>query len=359
MCKDITNFVNKCAVCQSNQRSPTKEPLILKDIPTLPWEIVATDLFKFGKDEYVLICDSFSGYFDFEVLRSQSSNEVIRLLKKWFAVHGIPRVLESDNGPQYNSSEFREFKSKWGFEHQTSSPRYPKSNGLAERFVQTAKNLLKKCSIDNSDVQMALLNRRNVPRSESIPSSNERLMSRITRTAIPTAEKKLAPIINTKVHENLKAAREKQKEFADNHSKQAPHISVGDNVRIQQDHRNWTNATIVQSTPHPRAFIVQRADGSQLRRNTSHIRPTEATIPTNTNTAIIPASENDPTIHAQQQNVDDQINEPNVNIPTNVNTPPATANDRATPAVMLLLIKLAVAEQSIYLVVTDKINVLY
>lgn len=334
MCKDITDFVNKCAVCQSNQRAPTKEPTVLKDIPTLPWEIVATDLFKFLKDEYLLICDSFTGYFDFEMLRNQSSNAVIQCLKKWFAVHGIPRVLESDNGPQYNSREFRDFQSKWGFEHQTSSPKYPKSNGLAERFVQTAKGLLKKCTSDNSDVQLALLNRRNVPRSDSIPSPNERLMSRITRTTIPIAEKKLQPKISTNVHENLKAAREKQKEYADQHSKQAPPLKVGDNVRIQQAHRNWTNATIVQKTPHPRSYIVQREDGSQLRRNTSHIRPTEATITPNSSTAMIPSSGNDAATHIRPKNIAaEQINEPDIIEPRNENMPPAIDNNAPTPTV--------------------------
>ena len=52
-----------------------------------------------------------------------------------FARHGIPLKLMSDGGPQYSSSEFADFAQQWGFEHVTSSPYHPCSNGLAERTV--------------------------------------------------------------------------------------------------------------------------------------------------------------------------------------------------------------------------------
>lgn len=133
--------------------------------------------------------------------------------------------------------------------------------------------------------------------------------------------------------QNLKVAREKQKQFADQHSKPAPHLSVGDNVRIQQAHRNWTNATIVQSTPYPRSFIVQREDGSQLRRNTSHIRPTEATITPKANTAVIPSTGNNAAIHTRQLNTPDQIIEPPPNIIA-PNIPMAPGNDGSVPPVI-------------------------
>ena len=43
----------------------------------------------------------------------------------------------TDNGPQFDSAEFAMFAKKWSFKHDTSSPRYPQSNGKAENAVKT------------------------------------------------------------------------------------------------------------------------------------------------------------------------------------------------------------------------------
>ena len=40
-------------------------------------------------------------------------------------------------------SNMKEFTNTYGFQHITSSPHYPQSNGLAERTVKTMKRLLK------------------------------------------------------------------------------------------------------------------------------------------------------------------------------------------------------------------------
>lgn len=47
MHKDIKNFIEKCSICESYQPSKPKEPLIIKPIPSLPFETVATDIFHF------------------------------------------------------------------------------------------------------------------------------------------------------------------------------------------------------------------------------------------------------------------------------------------------------------------------
>lgn len=168
MFRDIIEHVERCSICEKTQKSNSKEPLILKEIPTYPFVIVATDLFSFGGREFLLPVDSYSGFYNFRQLRQTTSKEVIEQLKSWFAVHSIPAKLESDNGPQYSSQEYRRFAAEWKFHHSTSSSNYPKSNGLAERFVQTAKNLLRKCNDDKTDIKLALLIYRNTSRSDAL-----------------------------------------------------------------------------------------------------------------------------------------------------------------------------------------------
>ena len=57
----------------------------------------------------------------------------------------------------YSSQEFKDFACAWDFEHITSSPLYPQSNGLAERTVQTAKALMDKAHAQRTDPYLSLL----------------------------------------------------------------------------------------------------------------------------------------------------------------------------------------------------------
>ncbi|UYV63325.1 K02A2.6-like, partial [Cordylochernes scorpioides] len=186
MSQDIINTVENCRTCQANQRNKAKEPMIIKEIPSLPWEIVAADIFSIKGKNYLLITDNYSGFIDFKEMKTMNSAETIESLKKWFSVHGIPRLLETDNGPNFTSRDFKDFQKKWLFDHQTSSPLYPKSNGLAERAVQTAKNLIRKCLDSGQEVELALLNFYNTPR-DGLPSPAQCLFSRRTRTLLPTS----------------------------------------------------------------------------------------------------------------------------------------------------------------------------
>ena len=114
---------------------------------------MATDLFQLDGSTYLLAVDYFSRYPEVIKLTSTTSKAVISSLKAIFSRHGVPLVLMSDNGPQFDSSDMKQFANTYGFKHITSSPHYPQSNGLAERTVKTIKGLLK----HTNDQYMALL----------------------------------------------------------------------------------------------------------------------------------------------------------------------------------------------------------
>ena len=95
----------------------------------------------------------------------------------------------SDNGPQFDSGEMREFAKSYNFTHVTRSPHYPQSNGLAERMVRTVKGLLR----HSQDPYMALLNYRSTPLSWCGLSPSELLMGRRVRTSVPQVKKHFIP----------------------------------------------------------------------------------------------------------------------------------------------------------------------
>ena len=113
---------------------------------------------------------------------------MIQALKEIFAVHGIPDVIMSDNGPQFSSASFLQFAKTYGFIHTTSSPRYPQANGEAERAVRTIKGLLKK----NTDPYLSLLMYRSSPLQNGL-SPSELLMGRKLKTTLPILPSNLHP----------------------------------------------------------------------------------------------------------------------------------------------------------------------
>uniref|UniRef100_A0A8C2HNG3 Gypsy retrotransposon integrase-like protein 1 n=1 Tax=Cyprinus carpio TaxID=7962 RepID=A0A8C2HNG3_CYPCA len=192
MGKEIENIVRKCSICLTYRPSNTKEPMISHKVPDRPWQVVATNLFTWSNEDYLVTVDYYSRYFELDKLSSTTSTAVIDKLKAAFARHGIPEAVISDNGPQYSSGEFAAFARTWEFKHTTTSPYYPQSNGLAEKSVQTAKMLLEKAKADKRDPHLSPLEYRNSP-VDGFKSPAQLLMSRRLRSTLPNTNQQLLP----------------------------------------------------------------------------------------------------------------------------------------------------------------------
>ena len=182
MNRDIEKLVEQCGICNSLKHHQQREPLMPYPVPNRPWAIVGTDLFEWRSHTYLITVDSYSGWFEINTLTNTSTAMIVKKLKGHFARFGIPDLLISDSGSQYESREFQDFKKAWGFNHVASSPHFHSSNGLAEKAVQTAKRLLEKSYRDGTDPFLSILNWRNTPRDSALGSPAQRNLSRRTRT---------------------------------------------------------------------------------------------------------------------------------------------------------------------------------
>ena len=127
----------------------------------------------------------------------------------------------------------KKFASGWHFDHQTSSPHYPQSNGKIENAVKTAKKLLTKAKASGQDPYLAILDWRNTP-SPSIGSSPvQRLFGRRTKTLLPTAGTLLQPKIMEGTEDKLKERKTKQALFYNKGTKELPELQPGDTVRMK------------------------------------------------------------------------------------------------------------------------------
>lgn len=77
-----------------------------------------------------------------QLLPNQTAQTTIAFLRNavaFYALHGIPiRGLLTDNGACYRSRQFRQACVQLGIRHRFTRPYTPRTNGKAERFIQTA-----------------------------------------------------------------------------------------------------------------------------------------------------------------------------------------------------------------------------
>ena len=280
---DITKYISGCEICQRFSSCQQQEPLLNSEIPEYPWEHVGTDLLFWEGRNYLVTTDYYSRYIEVDKLDSTSSGSVITKLKSQFARHGIPRILTSDNGPQFAADEFRNFAERWRITHRTSSPRYPQSNGLSEKAVQTVKRLMSKALADKSDPYLALLEYRNTP-VDNLASPAQLLMSRQLRSVMPSIEHNFVPnaVPNQEYKEARKKQQEAKKEAYDRHTHPIKPFAPGQPVWLNktgQAKERWIKAHVTgrYDESSDRSLTVETEDGTVYRRNRKFIRPRYST----------------------------------------------------------------------------------
>ena len=277
MSAEIKQLVAQCETCAKFGSSQQKETLMTDEPPSRPWQKIAVDLFECNKNDYMVTVDYFSNYWEIDALpNTKTATAVIKRLKTHFARYGSPEVLVSDNGPQFDCSEFRDFSKAWDFEHRTSSPEHPRSNGMAESAVKTAQRLLQKTTAAGTDFQMALLDLRNTPTQGMQLSPAQRFLNRRSRTLLPTTAKLLQPCTTTveTQRSRLHAKKQTQRHYYNRHAKDLSTLEEGDVVRMKpsrEGQHKWKKATVM-SQYGKRSYLVKTADGGKYRRNRVHLK---------------------------------------------------------------------------------------
>ena len=266
----IEQFVQSCPTCQ--RLTPLhREPLLITPLPSHPWERIAADLFELKGSTYLLVTDYYSRFVEVQRLTTTTSSSIVRYLKTIFARFGIPATMVTDNGPQFDSQEMKEFAQTYDFHHITSSPYYPQANGLAERMVKTVKKLLE----DTADPHMALLSYRATPLPWCGLSPAELLMGRKIRTDVPQVKSNFIPkwehIRNFRKLDT--EYRQIQKENYDRRHGVKTLPSLPDDTTVWVDTQGvQVPGRIIRTADTPRLYMVEVPSG-ELRRNRAHIRP--------------------------------------------------------------------------------------
>ena len=104
----LTEAFAKCLEC-TRDASQTREPPMPTPLLAYPWQVIGSDLFMLNGSTYLLVVDYYSTFSEVPKISSTVSRSVISVLKALFVRYGIPKVLQSNNCPQYSSDEFAQF----------------------------------------------------------------------------------------------------------------------------------------------------------------------------------------------------------------------------------------------------------
>ena len=142
MAKDIDRMVRNCPTCQeirpitdkSVHHWPTSSPF---DRLHMDWAYIK------NVGNVLVIVDAGTGWIEAYRSAKRDSQFVIQCLRDIFTRFGIPSTVVSDNAQEFTSCDLNQWLRNQGI-HKMESPIYfPRSNGTAERAVQTVKNAMK------------------------------------------------------------------------------------------------------------------------------------------------------------------------------------------------------------------------
>jgi transposase InsO family protein len=228
----IEDLVNSCHVCQSMQKDPPSAPLIPWEYPSRCWERVHIDFAEFDRKNYLIVVDAHTKWLEVIEMRTTTTQQTVKELRKLFASYGIPELLVSDNGPQLVSSEMEQFLRNNGIQHSLSPPYHPASNGAAERCLQTVKNALKKFLLSDRvgdlshALQNFLLHYRITPHATTGRSPAEMFLKRLPRTRFS--------LLKPDVSRTVQMKQESQRKYHDSSGvTQPPTFQEGEIVRIK------------------------------------------------------------------------------------------------------------------------------
>ena len=278
-------------------RDPQRVPLHSWDFPRKPWQRL--HLYYAGPfkgEMWLILIDAYSKWPEVHVMTEATSKATIQQLRKIIAIQGLPEQIITDNGPQFISEEFESFCQLRGIQHNTIAPYHPRSNGEAERLVETFKLSINKADpktptqLEGSVLDF-LAKYRSTPHTLTNCSPAEMLNKRRLRTTLDL----LHPY-----QSEITQGRLRQKVNYDSHTKPREYV-IGDAVWIRNFHSgsHWIAGTIKKHIG--RVMYEVSIDGKNVvwRRHANQLRTRFASLPLTENSSTTTNNQDHTTDHSQ------------------------------------------------------------
>jgi hypothetical protein len=271
--KDVKEFVQGCAMCQSQSDRQKKEPMQSFEVPSAPGLVVASDHFFLGGKAYVLITDTFSMWTEFYRVQTTSGANLIKALRQYISRNGILRVITADQGTAYTSAEFLvEFCGSFGIRGCVGSAKHSQGNAHAEAAVKRVKKWLKRCASED-ELCMAILAWHQTPMAEGRPSPAEVHLGRNVRDGLSWRVEQSCVDWND-VWAWREARNAKAKKYYDVGSWPLAELEKGQKVFVWDTvAKSWMKGVVLKRLERPRSYRVQLVTGACIERNRRDLKP--------------------------------------------------------------------------------------
>jgi hypothetical protein len=277
MREDIAEYVARCDTCQRVKAEHQRPAGLLQplEIPTWKWDGISMDFIvgllrtQKGHDSIWVIVDQLTKVAHFLPVRTDY--RVSRLAELYvdniLKLHGAPRSIVSDRGPQFTTQFWKSLHASMGTKLNYSTAFHPQTEGQTEIVNQVLEDLLRACVLTyGSDWEKSLsyaeFSYNNDYQSSLKMAPFEALYGRKCRTplmwsevgertffgpaTIVEAEENVA-----KVRENLKIAQSRQKSYADPKRRDVS-FEVGDHVYLKVSPLRGTKRFHIRGKLSPR-----------------------------------------------------------------------------------------------------------
>ncbi|GJV12031.1 putative reverse transcriptase domain-containing protein [Tanacetum coccineum] len=245
MKRDIATYVSKCLTC-AKVKAEHQRPLGLLQQPEIPewkWDKITMDLItklprsRSGHDAIWVIVDRLTKSAYFLAIREDFNTEKLARLyiDVIVARHGVPVSIILDRDGRFTSHFWQTVQKALGTRLDLSTAYHPQTDGQSERTIQTLEDMLRACVIDfggSWDVHLPLaeFSYNNSYHSSIRCAPFEALYGRKCRSPVLWAEIGEGSLIGPElvlettdkvvlIKEKLKAARDRQKSYADKRRK--------------------------------------------------------------------------------------------------------------------------------------------
>ena len=342
MLNDIDKYCRECTVCQRTKPTlPTNAPLSSVPIGR-PWEMVAVDILEVpmsrSNNRYLLVIqDYMTKWAEAIPLPNQTAERITKELIKVFSRYGIPDILHSDQGRNFESTILRQTLGAFGVAKTRTTAYHPAGDGLVERFNRSLLQMLR-AFVNEGDweqyLPFVLYAYRTSVHSSTGVSPFELMYGRCAHKPTLTMTTshditsyqhqlldKLSKLYDFVEAHNVQASN-KQKQYFDEHTslrtfKQGDPVWLSVPTAGKLDAR-WEGEWIIQSVVSPTTYTI--GDGN--RSKTVHINRLRPRLQTSSNSTLTlqPLQKDWSPPSVEHQFVEDDLPEPRY--PTRERRPP-------------------------------------